>query len=163
MIDGELAGSMFDADTTDTTGMKGGTAGRAKISKTINKYTMAANYHYYGTDFASIANPNFTADRTGFSGNVGTSFGPSNVSLSLNRDRDNVSDDSAKPVVYSTSGTLAYNIAVEPWPSINVTYSRSIQDSKKEPSGSQDVRNTSDTVSVSLSKSGKEMECEPER
>ncbi len=153
-VGGEVAGSRYDANTSDDAGSENDTAATVNFSTALGRFSTSANYYRYGSDFASIANPNFTADREGVSGSMSTSFGLSTVSLSVDRRRDNVEGDSSRPVVYSTTGTAAYGIAVAPWPSVNVSYSHSMQNSRKEPADAQEVKNTSDTLNMSLAKSG---------
>jgi hypothetical protein len=153
-VEGELAGSRFDDDVADDSGDETDIAGKANLSTTIGRFSLGADYHYFGPDFASIANPNFTSDRLGFGANLGTTFGASTISVSAGRERDNVEDDSARPVVYSTTGTISYGLALAPWPSLNLSYSHSDQDSEKEPVGSNNVDNTNDTINVGLTTSG---------
>ncbi len=155
-IDGEIAGSRYDDDTTDSTGKKKDVAGTIGASTTIHGYSLSMGYYYYGPDFSSIANPNFTTDREGFSGGVSTTIGPSNISLSLNRGWDNVEGNPSRAIVYSTSLTLACGLTPPPpLPGVNISYTRSVQDSVKEPVGTQEVKNTNDTVNLGLSFSGK--------
>lgn len=151
---GEVASSRYDADTSDDVDGKNDTAATINLSTTLGRFFTTAGYYRYGSDFASIANPNFTADREGISGSMSTYFGPSRVSLSVNRGWDNVKGDSSRPVVYSTTGTASYGIAVAPWPSLNLSYSRSVQESRKEPAGAQEVKNTNDKLNIGIAKSG---------
>ena len=153
-IEGEVAGTRYDSDTTDDMDEREDTAGTLSLSTKFDRYSIGFGYYYYGPDFASIANPNFTNDREGFSGSVGTSFGPSTLSLSFNRGWDNVEEDPTRPVVYSTSGTLSWGLSPTRWPSISLSYTRSMQDSTKEPAGTQEVDNINDTVNMGLSLSG---------
>jgi len=149
----ELARSGFDADTTDGTGKQGDFAGTVDLSQRLGQHSLGASYRYYGTDFASIANPNFTSDRESLAVNAGAVLGVSNLGFSLSRSRDNVGDDASRPVVVSTAASISYGFAAEPWPSFNASYSRAAQNSSKEPAGSQPVKNINDTLSIALAKS----------
>lgn len=153
-LEGEVASSRYDADTSDDANSKSDTAANLKLSTALGLFFTTANYYRYGSNFASIANPNFTADREGISASMNTSFATSTVSLSIDRGRDNVKKDPSKPVVYSTSGTASYGISVVPWPSLNISYSHSVQASSEEPVGTQNVENSNNTVNMSLAKSG---------
>ncbi len=154
-LEGEVASSRYDADTSDDANSKSDTAANVKLSTALGLFFTTADYYRYGSDFASIANPNFTADREGISAGISRSFATSTVSLSIDRGRDNLKKDPSKPVVYSTSGTASYGISVAPWPSLNISYSHSLQASSKEPLGTQDVKNSNNAVNINLAKSGK--------
>lgn len=154
-IEGEFASSRYDDDTSDNICKKDDIAGSVNLSTILSAVSLETSYFYYGPDFSSIANPSFTADREGVSANASTSFGPSTISVSSNRTRDNVKKDSARPIVNSTSGSISYGLSVAPWPSLNMSYSRSMQDSDREPEGTEKVENSDDTVDVGLSTSGK--------
>ncbi len=154
-FDLEFAGSSFDDNTDDDLKEETDSAGTANLSTSVGKISLGTGYHYYGPDFTSIANPNFTTDREGYSANIGTALGPSSLSLSGSQNRDNVDKDDTRPVVTSTSGTLSYGVAVAPWPSLNLSYSTALQKSDDEPDGAQKTDNTNDSISMNLSKSGK--------
>ncbi len=151
----ELALSRYNDNISDNIGKKKDIACTVDISTQIQKTTIGGSYFYYGPDFASIANPNFTKDRTGISARASKSIGGANVSLNLSRQRDNVEGDPNRPVVYSTTGAISLGLSLSPWPNINVSYTRSMQNSEKEPQGTNKVDNVNDTISLGLSKSSK--------
>ena len=155
-VKAEIASSNFDADTDDSQQALRDNAATIQVSTAFDQLSLGANYHYYGTDYASIANPNFTADRKGFDLNAGATLGLSNIALSLTREQDNVSNDNTRPVVNSTVTSASYGIAAAPWPSLNLTYSHSVQDSANVPAGVQAVANTNDVFSLALAKSGEQ-------
>ena len=150
-LDIELASSRYDSDTTDTRGAQQDVAAAVSLSSSVGRYTLGVGNYYYGPDFASIANPHFTSDRYGYFGRVATDFGPSSLSFSLNRDRDNVKTDASRPVVYNTTGTISYGIASVSWPSLNLSYSRSQRESQSVPASSPPVKNTNESINGGLS------------
>ncbi len=153
-VGGELAFSSYDEDTTSGGGKVDDFSGTVDLGFPVGDYSLSFGYFYYGPDFASIANPNFTGDREGGNASVSTTYGPVSVSLTLNRTWDNVERDSSRPIVYSTAGTLSSSFNVEGWPGVSFSYSLSEQKSDNEPAGSSEVNNVNHTYSLGLSKSG---------
>jgi len=154
--DGEVSFSRFDGDTTDGTGRTDDLAAILNISRSIGAYSLAVDYHYYGTDFGSIANPSFTADREDISGDIATYLGPHSITAAVSRGRDNVEDDPSRPVVSTTTGSLSWSFSTPPWPAMNLAYTRSVQESRDEPVGGQKVDNSNETIFGGLSMAGEQ-------
>ncbi|HSH70340.1 MAG TPA: hypothetical protein VK997_10510 [Deferrisomatales bacterium] len=150
----ELAWTRFDPDISNGAGTETDLAGTGSLSGSIGSLSLGGTYFYYGPDFESIANPNFTNDRQGFSANAASSFGASSLTLSGSHAWDNVEREDTRPRVYSSTGSVSYSLAVAPWPALSVSFSRSAQDSQKTPRGMDDVHNTNDSATVGLSSSG---------
>lgn len=153
-LDLEVALSNYDDDISDDRKKKNDFSTLVGLSTTLGQFSLGGDYHYYGTDFGSVANPNATTDRSGFSLSSSTRWGPSSISLNGSYDRDNVENDSTRPVVSSTSAGLSWGLSLPEWPAINLGYTHSQQGSSKEPVGTDKVDNFNDSVNASLSTSG---------
>lgn len=153
-FDLEVALSNYDDDISDDRKKQNDFSTLVGLSTILGQFSLAGDYHYYGTDFGSVANPNATTDRSGFSLSGSTRLGPSSINLNGSYDRDNVENDSTRPVVSSTSAGLSWGLALPEWPAINLGYTHSQQGSSKEPVGTDKVDNFNDSVNVSLSTSG---------
>lgn len=150
----ELAWTRYDPDTGDGAGKETDLAGTGTVSAAAGPVSLGGSYFYYGPEFASIANPNFTNDRQGLSANAGTSFGAASLTLAGSHAWDNLDWDDTRPRVYSSTGSISYGLAVAPWPALSVSFARSVQDSQKAPSPAEAVHNINDTASVGFSSSG---------
>jgi len=152
-FDLDVALSNYDDDISDDRKKQNDFSTLVGLSTTLGQFSLAGDYHYYGTDFGSVANPNATTDRSGFSLSGSTRWGPSSISLNGSYDRDNIENDSTRPVVSSTSAGLSWGLSLPEWPAINLGYTHSQQSSSKEPVGTDKVDNFNDNVNVSLSTS----------
>lgn len=150
----EAAMSRVDQNTVDTDPAVDGFAWNANLTGRISSLSAGAGYVYSGPDFTSVANPEYSSDRAGYNAFVSGSSGYSNASFTMSRLRDNVENDSTKPVVHSTSGALAWGLSVPGWPALSLSLSRSQQDSDSEPDASSAVKNVNDAVTASLQYNG---------
>jgi len=153
-FDLEMAFSNYDDDMSDSREKQNDISALIGLSTTIANIAINGDYHYYGTDFGSVANPNATTDRSGFSLSGSTRVGPSSISLNSSYDRDNVENDSTRPVVTSASGGINWGLSLANWPAINLSYNHSQQRSSKEPVGTDKVDNFNDTVNAGISAGG---------
>lgn len=150
----EAAMSRVDQNTADTDPAVDGFAWNANLSGRISSLSAGAGYVYSDPNFMSVANPEYSSDRAGYNAFVSGSSGYSNASFTVSRLRDNVENDRTRPVVYSTSGTLAWGLSVPGWPALSLSLSRSQQDSGSEPDASSAVNNVNDAVTASLQYTG---------
>lgn len=150
----EAAMSRVDQNTADTDPAVDGFAWNANMNGRIYSLNAGAGYAYSDPNFTSVANPEYSSDRAGYNAFVSGSSGHSTASLTVSRLRDNVKNDRTKPVVYSTSGTLAWGLAVPDWPAFNLSLGRSLQDSESEPDASSVVDNVNDVITASVQYGG---------
>ncbi|NOY45177.1 MAG: hypothetical protein GXP50_06975 [Deltaproteobacteria bacterium] len=153
-VRGEFAHSRFDPDTRDGQGEDRDTALELTLASSVGPVELGLGYHRYGTGFASIANPTFTADREGVTGRVGIPWGVGRVGLDLTHEWDNLSWEPDRGRVYSTTGALSWSYNGPDGPGLSLTVRRSVQYSRSTPSGAQDVHNTDDSATGGLSLAG---------
>jgi len=150
----EMALSRYDKDTSDNLAKQNDYSTLIGLSTTLANIALSGDYHYYGTDFGSVANPNATTDRSGFNLSGATRVGPSSISINGSYDRDNIENDAMRPVVSSTNAGINWGLSLANWPALNLSYNHSQQNSLKEPVGSDKVDNFNDTVNMGISTGG---------
>ncbi|MCP3883479.1 MAG: hypothetical protein GY701_34505, partial [Sulfitobacter sp.] len=150
-VEGEYAGSRFDADISDDRGKEADYAIRAKAFGRLEKADWEISYRYFGPDFASIANPTGTKDREEIRLGGGVRWGQSRLHASLLHNQDNVGQDPLLPVIHNTSGTLNYSVTAPDWPVLFASASRTHQESFDEPVGFPGLENAVTTLSLGSS------------
>ncbi|NOY44493.1 MAG: hypothetical protein GXP50_03440 [Deltaproteobacteria bacterium] len=150
-LSGELAWSRFDPDTSQGPGMQADTAWQVNASRDLGVGSLSLGLLRYGSDYATIANPNFTGDRQAAQAGFSTGFGPVSLNLSGAYSEDNVERDRSRPIVSSISGNTSVGVSVPGWPSLDLGYGVSRQKSRSVPPGGQAVDNVNHTVNAGLS------------
>ena len=147
----EFAWSRFDPDTSQGPGMQADTAWQVNASRDVGVGSASLGLLRYGSDYATIANPNFTGDRQAVQAGFSTGFGPVSLALSGSYSEDNVERDDARPIVSSLAADTSASVAVPGWPSLSLGYGLSRQRSRSEPPGEPGVDNLNHTVNAGLS------------
>ncbi len=150
-LSGEFAWSRFDPDTTRGPGMEADTAWQVNASRDVVVGSLSLGLLRYGSDYATIANPNFTGDRQAVQAGLSSGFGPISLTLSGAYSEDNVDRAGGRPIVSSLTGNTSVGVAVPGWPALNLGYGISRQKSRSEPPGGQAVDNVNHTLSAGLS------------
>ncbi|WP_025321122.1 hypothetical protein [Deferrisoma camini] len=150
-LGGEFAWSRFDPDTTQGPGMQADTAWQVNASRDLGVGSLSLGLLRYGSDYATIANPNFTGDRQAVQAGFSSGLGPISLNLSGAYSEDNVDRDDDRPIVSSLAGNASVGVAVPGWPALNLGYGVSRQKSRSEPPGGQAVDNVNHTVKAGLS------------
>ena len=150
-IAAQLAGSRFDANTSDATDGLTDQAYELRLSRNIFGLASSLGFHRYGANYATIANPNFSNDRLGYDLSVGSQIQFLGWTASLSSTRDNVEDDITRPVVTSGNAGLKLDFIFDGWPTLNLGFNVSTQDSRDEPNAAQRVRTRGQDVSLGLS------------
>ena len=142
--------SKYDPDTSDEFKEKSDRAYRVKLGGLWDKYSYEFTYEYLGRDYAVVGQM-LEKDKEGvrFSGNA--NWGIHNVNVMLLRYNDNVRGDDLLPRVYNTQGSINYSFTKFPSFPINLSYQKSIQESKDEPPGTPPMELETDTVSAQVS------------
>lgn len=153
-VDLEYAWSRYDPDRSDGVGAKEDSAYEARLSRDLSGIRLEGGYRRYGSDYATIASPNFSGDREGYDLSLAGGLGALSWALSGSQTVDNVDQDRSRPRVYSTGGSVSLGISPAGWPSLQLGLRRSLQKSKKTPVGVTGVDNINDTMSVALSYGG---------
>jgi len=153
-VRGDLAYSRFDPDTRDGKGRDHGLAVAVDLDLPLGPVELGAGYHRYDTEFASIANPTFTADREGVTARVGLPWGAARLGFDAAHEWDNLSWEPDRGRVYRTAGTLSWAYGGPDWPGLSLSVGRSVQYSRATPAGAQDVHNTDDSATAGLSLAG---------
>ncbi len=151
-VEGQFAYSRFDPGTGD--GKRGDTAFEVRVGNDLGFGTLDLGYLRYGSDYATIADPNFVGDRQGGDAAFSTQLGPFAWSLSGAFTEDNVARDNEKPVVRSVTGDTNLSVRLPDGPSLSVGYNLSRQVSRDEPEGGPEVDNLNQGVSATLSHAG---------
>ncbi len=153
-VEGQFAYSRFDPDTGTGDGKRGDTAFEVRVGNDLGFGTLDLGYLRYGSDYATIADPNFVGDRQGADAAFSTRLGPFAWSLSGAFTEDNVARDDEKPVVRSVTGDTNLSLRLPDGPSLSLGYNLSRQVSRDEPEGGPEVDNLNQGVSATLSHAG---------
>ena len=149
-VDGEVAGSWFDADTSTGPGKVSDRAYELSLARDVLIGDLSLHLLRYGSDFASIANPSFTGDREAVEATLASKLGLASLSLNGSYTEDNVDHDPDRPVVTSTHAGATVDLSPAGWPSLNLGYNLGIQDSRDEPAGSNGVQNLQHDISLGM-------------
>lgn len=139
--------SKFDPDTSDEFGSKDDKAYRLKVGGFLGTYTYEAMYEYIGRDYAVIGNQGLQKDKQGIGIINGLNLGVHTFNLTLSRYNDNVRGDDLFPKIVNYQGNLNYSFSKIPNLPIGINYQKSVQESTKEPSGSNPLDMHTDTIS----------------
>ncbi len=150
-ISAQFASSKFDADTSDATRARYDNAYEMKIQQTIYGLASSVGFHRYGSNYATIANPNFSNDRQGLDVSIGSQLQSLGWTASFASTRDNIQDDVSRPVVLSSNGGVNLSLLIEDWPSVTMGFNISEQSSRKEPTPADRVSNTGQDISLGIS------------
>ena len=139
--------SKFDPDTSDEFKSKSDHAYKLKVGGNLGVYTYDAMYEYIGRDYAVVGNQGLPKDREGASIMNGLNLGVHTINLTLSRYNDNVKGDELFPRILNYQGGLDYSFNGIPNLPMGVNYQKSIQNSTREPSGTNPLDLHADTVS----------------
>jgi len=153
-IDGEFAASWFDADTGDGEGKRRDSAFEINLSRDVVIGNLSLGLLRYGSDFASIANPNFTGDRRAVRGGFSSRILGAALSLNGSYCEDNVGDEPSRPVVGSASAGVQVSGSPFGGATLNLGYGLGRQESRREPAGAAGVDNLRQDFTFGLSFSG---------
>ncbi len=149
-LEGEAAASWFDGDTTSGKGKVADQAYELSLARNVGIGDLSAHLLRYGSDFRSIANPNFTGDRQAVEASLTSTLGIASLTLNGSYTEDNVDDDPARPVVTSTRAGATVGLGPAGWPAVNLGYNLGLQDSRDEPAGEAGVKNLQHDISLGL-------------
>ncbi len=139
--------SNFDPDTSDEFKSKSDHAYKLKVGGNLGVYTYDAMYEYIGRDYAVVGNQGLPKDREGASIMNGLNLGVHTINLTLSRYNDNVKGDELFPRILNYQGGLDYSFNGIPNLPMGVNYQKSMQNSTREPSGTNPLDLHADTVS----------------
>ena len=139
--------SKFDPDTSDEFKSKSDHAYKLKVGGNLGVYTYDTMYEYIGRDYAVVGNQGLPKDREGASIMNGLNLGVHTINLTLSRYNDNVKGDELFPRILNYQGGLDYSFNGIPNLPMGVNYQKSIQNSTREPSGTNPLDLHADTVS----------------
>jgi hypothetical protein len=139
--------SNFDPDTSDEFKSKSDHAYKLKVGGNLGVYTYDAMYEYIGRDYAVVGNQGLPKDREGASIMNGLNLGVHTINLTLSRYNDNVKGDELFPRILNYQGGLDYSFNGIPNLPMGINYQKSMQNSTREPSGTNPLDLHADTVS----------------
>ena len=139
--------SKFDPDTSDEFKSKSDRAYRLKVGGNLGVYYYDAMYEYIGRDYAVVGNQGLPKDREGASIMNGLNLGVHAINLTLSRYNDNVKGDELFPRILNYQGGLDYSFNGIPKLPMGINYQKSMQNSTREPSGTNPLDLHADTVS----------------
>jgi len=139
--------SKFDPDTSDEFKSKSDHAYKLKVGGNLGVYTYDAMYEYIGRDYAVVGNQGLPKDREGASIMNGLNLGVHTINLTLSRYNDNVKEDELFPRILNYQGGLDYSFNGIPNLPMGINYQKSMQNSTREPSGTNPLDLHADTVS----------------
>jgi hypothetical protein len=142
--------SRFDPDTTDEFSRKNDHAYRLKAGGNISRYIYEAMYEYFGRDYAVIGNQGVRKDNEGVSFMNSLALDQHALSLLLSRYNDNVKGDDLFPRIVTSHGNLGYSFFGLPNLPLNLSYQKVIQESRREPSGTDPIERHTDTVTGNI-------------
>jgi hypothetical protein len=140
----------FDPDTSDEFSARRDKAYRLKAGGALDIYNYEAMYEYFGKDYGAIGNPMQQKDKEGVSLRGGSNFGVHGINVMFSRYNDNVKGDSLFPRIVSNQESLDYSFNGIPNLPVGINYQTSIQESTREPLGSNSTDMHTDTVSARI-------------
>lgn len=151
----EFTRSDFDSNTTDTVASKKDEAKRIGLSFTHGGLNLGGNVFRIGRDFRSIGSLGSPWDQEGYTLTGGYTKGPASLNLSFTDSKDNVEKEPDRSRIETRTGTAGLSYSIIEWATLGLNYSRALQDSTYNPSGTIPVENTTDTYGASLGLSSK--------
>jgi len=139
--------SKFDPDASDEFKSKSDHAYRLKVGGNLGVYNYDAMYEYIGRDYAVVGNLGLPKDREGVNIMNGLNLGVHAINLTLSRYNDNVKGDELFPRILNYQGGLDYSFNGIPNLPMGINYQKSMQNSTREPSGTNPLDLHADTVS----------------
>lgn len=150
-LTGEIAGTNYDKDIAGGEDKETDTAYLARIAGSGGAFTWGGSYRLLGADFRSIANPTGASDREEISVNGGYRTGPSNFTLTLATNHDNVDDDPTRAVIGNNTGSLNYTFSKADLPTVFLNQTLILQESSDEPVGYTPIENETYTATLGAS------------
>lgn len=143
--------SKFDADVSDEFGYEHDSAYLARAYGVLGgSYNYDAKYEYYGRDYNTLGNPGALKNKEGISLSQGLNVSNHNVFLALSSSNDNVDSDPLFAKIHQYAGSLNYTFNGIPNLPLGLGYQKTLQESRNEPAGTQDLNTMTDTVSANL-------------
>jgi len=152
-IQAQLAGSSFDANTSDAVNALSDEAYEISFTKDIYGLASSLGYQHYGANYATIANPNFSGDREGLNISFGSSWKFLNWTTSFSTSEDNIDRDATRAVVTSDNIGLTFDFVIDSFPGINLGFNLTNQSSKDEPNPADAVDSEGHDISLGLNDS----------
>jgi len=137
--------SNFDSDTSDSLKAKSDKAYYAGVEGQISFFNYRASYDYTGLDYNVPGNYSIFADREGFSTAAGLNFETQSFTGFFEQHDNNVDNDSAFATITSSRFGMEYALFPNEWPTFMLSWERSVEESSKEPAGSFETKNYTDT------------------
>jgi hypothetical protein len=138
--------SKFDPDTSDEFESRNDNAYRAKIGGSLGIYNYEALYERIGKDYEVIGNQGLQKDKQGVSIINGLNLGKHYFNVLLSRYNDNLKGDDLFPRIVNYVAGIDYSCNEITNLPIGINYQKSIQDSSREPSGTDPIDLNTDTV-----------------
>jgi hypothetical protein len=139
--------SKFDPDTSDEFKSKSDHAYKLKVGGNLGVYTYDAMYEHIGKDYEVIGNQGLQKDKQGVSIINGLNLGKHNFNVLLSRYNDNIKGDDLFPRIVNYVAGIDYSCNEITNLPIGINYQKSIQDSSREPEGTNPLNIKTDTIS----------------
>jgi len=142
--------SDYDAATGDEIGSKSDKAWLVKIGGTVNFFNYDMLYEYTGPDYKVVAS-SLQQDRKGFTVRSGFSMDQQSIQFNLGKYNDNIDDRPTYARMTTLEYGATYTLDKIAWLPMSLGWQRSTQDSSKEPTGTNKVKNTTNTIFGTIS------------
>jgi hypothetical protein len=146
--------SSYDDDLLDSIEAQSDVAFNLSLKRKLFSTLLSATYLRYGSDYATIANPNFSGDRQGGTLAASRVLGPASLNLQLSSMQDNLEKDVSRAVVTSSGTNINLSLAWPDRPRFNFSVNQSNQKSSDEPNALAGVKNTNQSFNAGISYGG---------
>jgi hypothetical protein len=147
ITDFELDYSDFDTNAEDEESSLSDRAFRIGVGGTIDRYTYAATYRYFGPDYEVVSNPNLERDYAGIELIGGGNFETQSVELSYSQFHDNVDHSDLYQRSCTYRGGITYSYFGLEYLPFSILFEKAYLDAEDVPEGQEAVSSDTNTVS----------------
>lgn len=141
----------FAPDTTTDFGKRGDNAWRLKVDGVLGRYNYEAKYEYYGKNYAVVGNPGILKNTELATFTQGYTLEGHAFNMMLGRTVNNPDAEDLQPSSVKHDGMFSYTFSKIQNLSVTLSYMKSLQESKHEPSGTPSQDLMTDTVTGMVS------------